>query len=138
MSVTAPARVLVVDPCPDRSQSLAQLVQLSGYEVFCLHDGRSVHAACRIWRPTALIMELCLPDRDGWEVVRQIRQDQDLRDMLLIAFTACGDEQDSIRSREAGIDYHLTADDPQRLFQLLASSMALPLCPAMSSPAQAP
>jgi CheY-like chemotaxis protein len=123
MSTPLPARVLVVDPCPDSCQSLAQLLQRSGYEVFCLHDGRSVYAACRIWRPTALIMELRLPDRDGGEVVRQIRQDEDLRDMLLIAFTAGGNEQDSIRSREAGIDYHLLkADDLQRLFQLLASA----------------
>jgi CheY-like chemotaxis protein len=115
--------VLVVDPCPDSCQSLAQLLQLSGYEVFCLHDGRSVHAACRIWRPTALIMELCLPDRDGWEVVRQIRQDEDLRDILLIAWTTCGREHDQMHSQQAGIDYHhLTADDPQRLLQLLAST----------------
>jgi two-component system CheB/CheR fusion protein len=125
MSAPSPARVLVVDPCPDSSQSLAQLLQLFGYEVFCLHDGRSVQTACRIWGPTALIMELRLPDRDGWEVVRQIRQDEDLRDILLIAFTACGDEQDSIRSREAGIDYHLLKPgDSDLLLALLACQPA--------------
>jgi two-component system CheB/CheR fusion protein len=58
-------------------------------------------------------------------VVRQIRQDEDLRDMLLIAFTACGDEKDSIRSREAGIDYHLLRPgDSDLLLALLACQPA--------------
>jgi DNA-binding response OmpR family regulator len=118
--------VLVVDPCPDSSQSLAQLLQLYGYEAFCLHDGRSVLTACRVVRPTAVILELRLPGLDGWQVAQQIRQDQELRDMLLIAFTACGDEQDRIRSRESGIDYHLLKPgDPELLLDLLGCQ---PVC----------
>jgi DNA-binding response OmpR family regulator len=126
--------VLVVDPCPDSSQSLAQLLQLSGYEAFCLHDGRSVHAVCRVLRPTVIILELRLPGLDGWQVAQQIRQDEDLRDMLLIAFTACGDAQDRIRSRESGIDYYLLKPgDPELLLDLLA--LTIRSRPAEDAPA---
>jgi CheY-like chemotaxis protein len=128
MSTPLPARVLVVDPYLEGSESLALLLQLCGYEVQYLRDGRSVLAACRVLRPTALIMELRLPGLDGWQVAQQIRQDEDLRDMLLIAFTACGDEQDSIRSREAGIDYHLLK--PGDLDLLLALLACQPACSA--------
>jgi two-component system CheB/CheR fusion protein len=126
MSASSPARILVVDPYPDSGESLAVLLCLSGHKVHCLHDGRSVLAACRLLRPTAVILELRLPGLDGWQVAQQIRQDQDLRDMLLIAWTTCGREQDRIRSRQAGIDYHvLKPGDPELLLDLLACQ---PVC----------
>jgi two-component system CheB/CheR fusion protein len=116
--------VLVVDPYPDSAASLALLLRLYGYEVRCLQDGRSMLAACRVLRPTAVIMELRLPGLDGWQVARQIRQDDDLRDILLIAWTTCGRKHDLARSLHAGIDYHvLKPGDPKLLLALLALPM---------------
>jgi CheY-like chemotaxis protein len=77
----------VVDPYPESCESLAVLLRLCGHEVHCLHDGRSVLAACRVLRPTAVILELRLAGLDGWQVARQIGQDGDLRNILLIAWT---------------------------------------------------
>jgi DNA-binding response OmpR family regulator len=121
MSAPSSARVLVVDPYPDSGESLAVLLRLCGHKVHCLHDGRSVLTACRVLRPAAVILELRLPGLDGWQVAQQIRQDQELRDMLLIAWTTCGREHDRIRSRQAGIDFHvLKPGDPELLLALLA------------------
>jgi CheY-like chemotaxis protein len=102
------------------------LLRLCGHEVHCLHDGRSVLAACQVLRPTAVILELRLAGLDGWQVAQQIRQDQDLRDILLIAWTTCGRKQDLARCLHAGIDYHvLKPGDPELLLALLACQ---PVC----------
>jgi CheY-like chemotaxis protein len=126
MSAPSSARVLVVDPYPESSESLAVLLRLCGHEVQYLRDGRSVLAACRVLRPTAVILELRLAGLDGWQVARQIRQDEDLRDILLIAWTTCGRKQDLARSLHAGIDYHLLKpSDPELLLALLGCQ---PVC----------
>jgi CheY-like chemotaxis protein len=126
MAAPAPARVLVVDPYPESSESLAVLLRLCRHEVHCLHNGRSVLAACRVLRPTAVILELRLAGLDGWQVAEQIRQDPDLRDILLIAWTTCGRKQDLARSLQAGIDYLvLKPGDPEQLLDLLACQ---PVC----------
>ena len=116
-------RVLVVDDCQDTTGTLAMVLRSWGHEVHLAHDGPAALEATRAFRPQAVLLDIRLPGMNGWEVARRIRQQEELRPLLLVALTGYGREQDVARSREAGFDAHLTKPaDPTQLQELLAAS----------------
>ena len=71
--------------------------------------------------PDVVLLDIGLPKLNGYEAARRIRQQPWGRDILMIAVTGWGQEEDRRRSREAGFDHHLTKPvDPQELMKLLA------------------
>jgi CheY-like chemotaxis protein len=100
-------RVLVVDDNRDAADSLAALLLALGSEVRTAYDGPSALAALNSYRPALVLLDLGMPGMDGYEVARRIRQEARYRDMLLVALTGWGQEEDRRRSREAGFDQHL-------------------------------
>jgi DNA-binding response OmpR family regulator len=114
-----PPRVLVVDDCPDTRHSLGILLDLWGYEAYLAPDAPSALHAFREHEPTIALVDIGLHgDMDGWQLGRLLREQSEK--LLLIAFTGYGQEQDKVRSREAGFDAHLTKPaDPDELRRLL-------------------
>ncbi|HEX5044982.1 MAG TPA: response regulator [Candidatus Polarisedimenticolaceae bacterium] len=100
-------RVLVVDDNRDAAESLEMLLRLMGAEVHSAADGRSALDALRRHRPSVVVLDIGLPDMDGYEVARRVRQEPAGAQTALIALTGWGEEEDQRRSREAGIDHHL-------------------------------
>ena len=100
-------RVLVVDDNRDALETLEMLLHLLGAEVQTAADGRSALETLRRFRPAVVVLDIGLPDMDGYEVARRVRQEPGGREALLIALTGWGEEEDHRRSREAGIDHHL-------------------------------
>ena len=100
-------RVLVVDDNVDAAQTLAMLLEFSGYEVRMAHDGLSAVEAALAWRPDAALLDIGLPGLSGYGVARRIRLEATLQGMVLIALTGYGQETDRQLSREAGFDHHL-------------------------------
>jgi CheY-like chemotaxis protein len=100
-------RVLVVDDNRDAAESLEMLLRLMGAEVHSASDGRSALEAMRRHRPSVVVLDIGLPDMDGYEVARQARLEPWGGEPALIALTGWGEEEDRRRSREAGIDHHL-------------------------------
>ena len=117
-----PRRCLVIEDNLDAAESMGLLLELSGHQVEIAHDGRKGLEAARRFRPEVVLCDIGLPDGlDGYEVARQMRQDQALDGVKLIALTGYGQEEDQRRAREAGFDVHLTKPaDPERLERLLA------------------
>jgi signal transduction histidine kinase/CheY-like chemotaxis protein len=118
----APAhrRVLVVDDNRDAAGSLAELLQMLGGEVAVEHEGAAAVAAAARFAPDVVLLDIGLPDIDGYEVARRIRGLQGLRQPQLIALTGWGQDEDKRRAKEAGFDEHWTKPvDPQRLQQLI-------------------
>lgn len=115
-------RVLVVDDNEDGAESLALLLQLVGHETFTAHDG---HEALRVFErvgPDAALLDIGLPGLDGLELCRRIRALPGGRDVLLIAVTGWGQEDDRMLSREAGFDAHVVKPvDPDALALLLST-----------------
>jgi PAS domain S-box-containing protein len=112
-------RVLVVDDNQDAAGTLAELLQLLGSEVAVAHDGASAIACTDQFRPDVVLLDIGLPDVDGYQVARSIRALQGLRQPRLIALTGWGQEEDKRLAEEAGFDEHWTKPvDPQRLQQL--------------------
>jgi CheY-like chemotaxis protein len=82
-----------------------------------------VHA----FRPDVVLLDLGLPRRNGYEAARMIRGESWGRDVVLIALTGWGQEQDRRRSRDAGFDHHLVKPvDPKALMKLVADISIAP------------
>jgi CheY-like chemotaxis protein len=100
-------RVLVVDDCPDSAEGMARLLGLYGYAVDVALDGKTALQQARAKQPDVVLLDICLPGMDGYEVARQLRamfQNQ----VRLVAITAHGfEEEDRKRCLEAGFDVYL-------------------------------
>jgi CheY-like chemotaxis protein/two-component sensor histidine kinase len=113
--------VLVADDNRDAADSLAVLLQMSGYEVHACHASHEALALAARERPDALILDIGMPAMTGYELAHHIRQEDWGRHALLIAVTGWGQKEDRERSRAAGFDHHLTKPvDPEVLQGLLA------------------
>ena len=114
-------RVLVVDDNVDAASGLAQVLELSGYDVRASHDGQGALAAAESFQPHVVLLDIGLPEMDGYEVARELRRRPGSRRALLVAVTGWGHESDKKKSREAGVDHHLIKPvDPAALKQLLS------------------
>jgi signal transduction histidine kinase/integral membrane sensor domain MASE1/ActR/RegA family two-component response regulator len=115
-------RILVVDDNRDAADSLAMLLRLRGHEVQTAYDGAAALEIARAYRPEVMLLDLGMPRMSGYEVARQARKSDALRDTVLVAVTGWGQAEDRQRSEEAGFDDHITKPaDPAVLEKLLAS-----------------
>lgn len=109
-SPTGPAmeRILIIEDNADVAQMLCALLRHSGRTAEIAPDGRTAFAIGQKFRPDAVLCDIGLPDMDGFEVARRIREQDGLRDVRLIALTGWGSEDDKRRAVDAGFDGHLT------------------------------
>ena len=103
----AGAKILVVDDNQATATALADLLQLSGFEVRAAHDGFAAIDAVRKQSPEIVLLDIGLPGMDGYQVVQKLRTEEGLVDARIIAITGYGEDQARKRSREAGFDHHL-------------------------------
>ena len=121
-SLSHPLRVLVVDDCPDTTESLRILLDLWGHEVRTAHSGAEALGLAPALLPEVILLDIGLPGLDGYEVARRLRRLPGLADAFVIAVTGYSREQDLARAREAGFDLALVKPfDPDELRRLLLS-----------------
>jgi PAS domain S-box-containing protein len=116
-------RVLVVDDNRDAADSLGMFLKLAGAKVAVVYHGLAALEALESFKPEVVLLDIGMPEIDGYEVARRIRQNPDYRDVLLVALTGWGQEEDRRRSRAAGFDHHLVKPAD---IDLLQSLLALP------------
>jgi len=104
---TASLRILVADDNLDSADSLAMLLTLEGNETQMAHDGLAALEVAATFRPDVMLLDIGMPKLNGYEVCRRIRQQAWGKDIVVIALTGWGQEEDKRRSLEAGVDYHL-------------------------------
>ena len=115
--------VLVVDDASDVTDSLAIVLGLRGLEVATAYDAEHALALARARRPDAVILDLVLPDMDGYSLAQALRHEPACRDVLLVAYTGDGTEAARQRCAAAGIDvYVLKPIDPAQLVDILTGS----------------
>lgn len=100
-------RILVVDDNQDAADSLGMVLRSLGAVVRVAHDGRGGLAAFDVFRPVIVLLDIGMPDMDGYEVARAIRASQNGMNVCLVALTGWGQEDDRLRSQAAGFDHHL-------------------------------
>ena len=114
-------RILVVDDNVDGAGSLATMLDLMGNETRTAHDGLDAVAAAAAFRPDVILMDIGMPRLNGFDACRRIRAEEWGKDVVLVAQTGWGLEDDRRKSAEAGFDHHLVKPvDPTALMKLLA------------------
>lgn len=101
-------RVLIVDDNVDAAHSLQIALTLKGHTVQAVHDGPNALRVLETFAPDVILLDIGLPEIDGYEVARRIRASPAGRSVKLLAITGWGQEQDRRRARESGFDRHLT------------------------------
>jgi PAS domain S-box-containing protein len=116
------SRVLVVDDNVDAADMLVMMLQMFGHEVKAAYSGQGALETAVEYEPDFVLLDIGLPDINGHEVARQLRQHPQTKNVKLIAMTGYGQDSDRELSREAGIDHHLVKPvAPQKLQELLAT-----------------
>lgn len=100
-------RILIVDDNRDAANTLAQLLGMSGHVVRAVYDPELALDALLDFTPDLAFLDVGMPKLNGLELAAMIRADARGNDVVLIALTGWGQEDDRRRSRAAGFDYHL-------------------------------
>lgn len=112
-------RILIADDNVDAAESLAMLLELHGHETRAANSGKEALRVAEEFKPHAAVLDIGMPDINGYEVARRIRETSWGSRMSLFAATGWGQEKDKQLAREAGFDAHLTK--PLDALQLEAS-----------------
>ena len=117
-------RVLIADDNRDAADSLAMLLRLEGHEVMVVNDGKQALAAFHDLNPEVALLDIGMPELDGYEVARRVRQGTLGRAVTLVAVTGWGQESDKARALAAGFNHHFTKPvAPDRILELLRDDL---------------
>ena len=121
VAATGPRRrILVVDDNVDAAEALGELLRDYGHEVATAHDGTRALDQARLHRPDIVLLDISMPEMDGYEVAKRIRGELGLGDALLVALTGYGEDRHRRLAREACFDQHVTKPvDVSKLEELL-------------------
>ena len=118
-------RILVVDDNIDAANMLAMFLEAAGHDIMVEHKALPAMQRALRDKPDVCILDIGLPDMDGNELARALRQQPDMAGALMIAATGYGSERDKENALAAGFDHHLVKPiDSSVLFGLLASARA--------------
>jgi CheY-like chemotaxis protein len=113
-------RVLVVDDSVDTTMMMKLLLKYLGYSVRTAHDGNEALRVAVEFNPTAVLLDLSLPDMPGEEVAAELRRNPALSDALIVAISGYGDE-----GVPAGFDHRLVKPvDHDALLKMLSDQTA--------------
>jgi PAS domain S-box-containing protein len=103
----ASRRVLVVDDNRDSAESMAMMLGMMGHETLAVHGGQEALGAVASFRPEVVLLDIGMPDMNGYDACARIRELPQGAALTLVAMTGWGQEDDRKRSAEAGFDHHL-------------------------------
>ena len=115
-------RILVVDDNADTAESLSMLLEMSGNTTQSANDAREAIAKASAFRPGIVLLDLGLPGMSGYDACRAMRREDWGNDIVIVAVSGWGQEEDRRKSSAAGFDGHLVKPvEYGALLQLLAS-----------------
>ena len=98
------ARILVADDDPVAARFVASLLRDNGYEVLVARDGEDAHEVAVRLKPELIVCDLVMPYRDGFDIVRTVREDRELSDVPIVILSMKDREEDIVRGLEMGAD----------------------------------
>lgn len=111
-------KVLVVDDNVDSARGLAMCLESQGYQVQSSHTGKGGYSAAEEYQPDVVLLDIGLPDIDGYQVAQRLRHSERLSDVTIIAMTGYGGESEKTKAKMAGFNHYLVK--PVDLSKLLA------------------
>jgi len=117
--------ILVVDDNNDAASSIAMFLRMMGHDVEIEHDGSAALDRIMSRPPEIVLLDICLPGLDGYEVARRVRERPEGQGIRLYALTGYGQEEDRKRALASGFDAHLVKPvPPNQLIQLIEETPA--------------
>lgn len=100
-------KILIVEDNEVLAQTTGWVVESFGYEYCCRHTGAAALETAKTWVPDVVIMDIGLPEMNGYEVCRRMREAPHLSQTIYIAQTGRSDSEDRRQALEAGFHHHL-------------------------------
>jgi PAS domain S-box-containing protein len=100
-------KILIADDNVDAANTLAIMLRLMNHVVETVYDGRQAVDAYATMKPDVVILDIGMPEMNGYEAAKAIRQQSTTKPVTLVALTGWGQEEDRRRSQAAGFDHHL-------------------------------
>ena len=114
-------RILVVDDVPAITRVYDLFLTWCGYRIRTVNDSRMALEAVREFKPNAVLLDIAMPHLDGYQVAAQIRNEQGLETLPLIAITSFSDDVHLERAKQVGIHHSFVKpcnlDEVQRLLE---------------------
>lgn len=101
-------RVLVVDDDRQIVRLVRSYLEQAGFEVLTAYDGETALHAIRSERPDLIVLDLMLPQRDGWDITRIVRGDKNLASTPIVMLTARVEDTDKVVGLDLGADDYVT------------------------------
>ena len=122
MQHTKASKILIVDDCHDSADGMSWILSAYGYEVDVAYDGNAAILKARAHAPDIVLLDLALPEMDGYQVADAMRSEAGSGAPVFVAVTCYGREDDKRQSAAAGFKHHLTKPiDPLALLETLAN-----------------
>jgi two-component system cell cycle response regulator DivK len=119
------SKILVIEDNEWSRDMLARRLSRRGYQVLVAADGKRGIAMTREQRPDLILMDMSLPEMDGWEATRRLKSDPATRSIPIVALTAHAMASDRQKAMDAGCDdYHTKPVDFENLVRSLESFLA--------------
>jgi len=103
-----PKKILVVEDDTDNRRIVSKVLTVEGYQVLEATDGVEALRQARAERPDLILMDLAMPNMDGWEATRQLKSAPDTRAIPVVALTAVAMRGDEEQARAAGCDDYVS------------------------------
>ena len=117
-----PCRVMVVDDHVASGDLLAEILGMEGYAVRVAHCGRDAVATAREFKPHIALLDVGLPDMDGFALARLLKADAQLQQIRLVALSGYAQSPDAEGGREDSFDHYLVKPvDVEQLLSVLHS-----------------
>lgn len=100
-------RILLVEDNSDVAESMEMLLALDGHQVKVAPNGMTALSSLRAFNPDVVFLDIGLPDMDGYNVARQMREQSDRADLIIVALSGFGQPDHLQRSKDAGCNTHL-------------------------------
>lgn len=104
----APQRILVVDDEPFILRSLTFVLGKEGFVVSTARDGEEALALIRAERPALVVLDVMMPKKNGYEVLQEVKGDEELKDTYILMLTARGQESDRVKGLSLGVNEYMT------------------------------
>ena len=119
------ATILLAEDHEEVWEMLSRRLRRHGFEVAIAVDGRQAIELCAAERPDLVLLDMNLPEMDGWTVARQLKADPHCADIPIIALTAYAAAEDRAQALQAGCDdYHPKPIDFSRLVSQIEEALA--------------
>ena len=113
-------RILVADDNLDAAESLGLMLRLMGHDVRTVRDGLQAVEEAAAFRPDLALLDIGMPGLSGYDAARRIREQRWGQEIVLVALTGWGQEEDKRKALEAGFDQHFTKPvNPDELIVLI-------------------